>query len=96
MSNTSTSLEKSNLFEKYIAEYTDKNKYRFCEIALNKFRFENYKMSDRNIKDKDYIIQNKTLREYIQAVIDTKKCEKNQFKYIFDNLNLDQIYYIGF
>jgi len=89
--------EKQELLKQYVTTYTPENRFGFCKLCLSKHRFELYSMKVKNEVSKDiFIVQNDDLRVYINNVIETNECSVEQLTHIFNNLNLEQIYYIGY
>ena len=91
-------MERTNLLTSYLTEYTPENRMGFMNLVLNKYRFEKYKLSvnDHDIKFEDLIVQDQTIRDNAQMIIDSGSCSKDQFKEVFNMLTVDQINYIGF
>ena len=46
----SNNMERENLLNDYLTEYTPENRMGFMKLVLKKYRFENYKISDNDIK----------------------------------------------
>ena len=92
----SNNMERENLLNDYLTEYTPENRMEFMKLVLKKYHFENYKISDNDIKYEDMIIQDKTIKNNVQEIINSGSCSIDQFKNIFNKLTLEQIYYIGF
>ena len=89
-------MERVNLLNDYLAEYTPENRMGFMKLVLKKYSFENYKLRDNDIKFEDMIIQDQNIRKNVQNIINSGSCSVDQFKDVFNKLTLDQIYYIGF
>ena len=88
---------KANLLQKYLDEYTDKNRFNFCKLALRKYRFEKYRCSkNAEIAPEDRIVDDNNVRTLIQSVVDKGECSVEDFNTVFDALRVDQIEYIGF
>lgn len=92
----SSNTEKELLLDHYIKNYTPQNRFGFIKLVLTKHHFERYKLSDNNIKFEDLIVQDINIRNIAQNIIDQKSCTSDNFKKVFNMLNLEQIYYIGF
>ena len=45
-----TPTSKEDLCKEYLDNYNDINRFDFCKLVLSKYRFENYKLSEHNIK----------------------------------------------
>ena len=90
-----TPTSKEDLCKEYLDNYNDINRFDFCKLVLSKYRFENYKLSEHNIKKNDYIIQD-DIRFNIQQIINKEECSEDDFKKIFNMLSIEQITYIGF
>ena len=90
--------EKQELLNHYLTTYTPEFRFRFCELCKVKYRFENYslRVNPNDVKKEDFIVQDKELLSYIERIINSKSCSKEEFQYIFNKLTLDQIYYIGY
>lgn len=93
-SNMST--EHINELNHYLEEYTPENRLGFMRIALNKYRFENHKLSSNDIPFEDMIVQNNMLRSEMESILNQGSCSEEEFTNVFSKLSLDQIYYIGF
>lgn len=92
------SQEKINLLNQYIEGYTPQNRIEFCKLALNKFRFEKYKLGNKHefIATEDRIVNDTNTRQNIQNIIDKNECSIDDFKSVFNMLTIDQIHYIGY
>ena len=87
----SSNTEKELLLDQYIKGYTPENRLGFIKLVLTK-----YKLSDNNIKFEDLIVQDTNIRNIANNIIKQKSCTPDNFKKVFNMLNIDQIYYIGF
>ena len=93
----STVTEKSELIQLYLNNYTESDRLGFCKIAQNKYKFQNYKLSDNNVQEEDYIVdKDSNTGVYINSAIEKQECSKELFRVILNNLTLDQLYYIGY
>ena len=91
------STEKTTLLDQYLDGYTDENRFNFCKLALRKYRFEKYPISQGvEIAPEDQIVNNDGVRSLIQSVVDKDECSVEDFKMVFDALTVDQINYIGY
>ena len=88
--------EKLQTFNEYKNEYTEKDRVSFCNIALEKFKFEKYKLSDNNINDIDLIVTDQNTRKFMETIIQKNTCSENEFNELFKQLSMEQINYIGF
>ena len=90
--------EKKELLDHYLTTYTPEFRFRFCELCKVKYHFENYslRVNLNDVKKEDFIVRDNDLRSYIDKVINSKTCSKEEFQYIFNKLTLDQISYIGY
>jgi hypothetical protein len=88
--------EKLSMFNEYNKNYDAHHRIGFCNIALKKYKWEKYQISDNNIKQEDMIIQDNDTRQYIQSIINNNSCTVDEFRDIFTLLTIDQINYIGF
>jgi hypothetical protein len=68
----------------------------FCSLALRKYRFENYKLSDNDIKFEDRIVQDNDVRSQLEKIVEQDECSVDDFKSVFNSLTVDQITYIGY
>lgn len=93
-SNMST--EHMNKLTRYLEQYTPQNRLGFMRVALNKYRFENHKLSSNDIPFEDMIVQNNMLRSEMESILNQGSCSEDEFTSVFSKLTLDQIYYIGF
>jgi|SaaInlStandDraft_5_1057022.scaffolds.fasta_scaffold05618_2 hypothetical protein len=91
------SFEKKQLIQSYLDNYTSLNRLSFCQLAKKKYHFENYKLSNNNINDKDYIISyNSNVYKLINRSILKNECDVELFETILKELTLNQLYYIGY
>jgi hypothetical protein len=90
------SQEKQDLYDSYINNYTPENRLAFCQLALKKYRFEKYKLSENEINNDDLIVQDNYTRNCLHNIINYGECSVEDFYHIFDKLSIDQINYIGF
>lgn len=88
--------EKLQTFNEYKNQYTEEDRVSFCNIALKKFKFENYKLSDNNINDIDLIVTDQNTRKFMENIIQKNTCSENEFNELFKQLSMEQINYIGF
>jgi hypothetical protein len=90
------SKEKMDLYTYYLSHYNTTDMLNFCKIALNKHRFENYRMTgSADIHQDDMIVNDNNIRDYIQNIIIQNYCSDEDFKTVFGMLSVDDIYYIG-
>ena len=93
-------VEKNNLINDYLTNYDEGNMIGFCNIALNKYRFEKYKIRNLNrdkIDEDDYIVnRNHPVFNLMTQRVDEESCTPDQFRNILENLEIEQLYYIGF
>jgi len=89
---------KEQLLEEYLTEYTPENRLGFCKLVRRKYRFEKYKFSTRfeDIEPEDFIVQNPITLAKADKVIQQGSCSIEEFKDIFNDLDVEQINYIGF
>lgn len=92
----SNNMERVNLLNDYLTQYTPENRMGFMRLVLNKYRFENYKLSDNNIQFEDMIVQDNNVRNTVENILNSGQCTEDDFANVFNMLELDQIYYIGF
>jgi hypothetical protein len=92
---TNFTKEKMDLFKYYLTHYNENDMIGFCKIALNKYRFENYRMNENNIQQDDMIIVDNNKRDFIKSIISQNSCSKEEFKKVFGMLSIDDIYTIG-
>ena len=90
------STEKTILLNQYLNGYTPENRLGFCSLALRKYRFENYKLSDNDIKFEDRIVQDNDVRSKLEKIVEQGECSVDDFKSVFNSLTVDQITYIGY
>ena len=88
--------EKRELLKDYLTEYNDNDRLGFINIARKKYRFENYRMSDNNINPNDMIVSQPNICEMMDAILTKNFCSIEDFKNVFNELTLEQIYTIGF
>lgn len=92
----SNNMERVNLLNDYLTQYTPENRMGFMRLVLNKYLFENYKLSDNNIQFEDMIVQDNNVRNTVENILNSGECSEDDFANVFNMLELDQIYYIGF
>jgi hypothetical protein len=106
----SSNTEKELLLDQYIKGYTPENRLGFIKLVLTKYKLSdnNIKFEDlivqdtnirniaNNIKFEDLIVQDTNIRNIANNIIKQKSCTPDNFKKVFNMLNIDQIYYIGF
>jgi hypothetical protein len=90
---------KQELLQHYLNLYNDQSRLNFVKLALKKYRFENYKISNNNaeqiINNNDYIINNYHVRNILNNIVEKNYCSVSDFVNIFNNLTIEQISYIG-
>lgn len=90
---------KEELLEQYITEYSEHPEYRlgFCRLVRTKYRFENYKMTTKfeDIFPEDFIVHNPATLAKTDQVLQKGSCSIDEFKEFFNELEVDQILYIG-
>lgn len=87
---------KMNLLNDYLNGYNAENRLAFCKLALRKFRFENYKLSDNVIHEEDLIVGDSDTRSSIGTIINNGYCSVDDFKNVFNLLTEEEIVYIGY
>ena len=89
------SIEKSETINHILKIYTPTNRLEYCRLLLTKYQFAKYKLSDFNIKNEDFIVQNEETRQMAQTCLDKKSCNHRELFDILNRLTQDQIDYIG-
>ena len=88
---------KEDRLNEYLNGYTPENRFRFMELCLKKHYSQNYSMkNDQTVLEEDYVVTDQNLRNNIQEVINKNECSVNDFTDIFNQLDVDQIDYIGY
>lgn len=81
----------------YIQHYnTDEKRVDYCKFALDKYRFEKYKLTDTNINPNDRIIQDVDVINKMCQIINNKECSVDDFKHVLNSLSPEELCYIGF
>ena len=89
---------KQTLLEQYLTEYTPENRLGFCRLVRTKYRFEKYKLSSKfeDVDPEDFIVQDSNTLAKADKALQNGSCSKEEFIEIFNELDMDQIEYIGF
>jgi len=87
-------------FEKFkndvLTNYTPENRLGMCELILVKYRFENYKLSDTGIMEKDLIVKDPEVRNMCTICINNGACSYEELSAILNKLTWEQAEYIGY
>ena len=93
-------IEKQNLINEYLDNYEENDMINFCQVAINKYRFEKYKIKNlnrQNIDIEDYIIdRDSEAYNLMLNIINNQRCNQEDFANILELLDYEQIIYIGF
>jgi hypothetical protein len=87
--------DKSEYIKELLNLYDDKARLSYCKLAMCKYRFENYGMSDFNIADTDYVVQNKEVANLLNQCILNKSCSKSELENILQMIPYKDLIYIG-
>ena len=80
----------------YLNGYNSQDRLDFCNIALEKHDFAKYSFHVTKINPCDYVIKDNNVRNKIKSVINKGACSIQDFKDIFNLLEINQIDYIGY
>ena len=87
----------NNEINQYVEYYnTDEKRVNYCKFALDKYKFEKYKLTDTNINPDDHIIQNKDIINKMCKIINDDVCSIDDFKNVLNSLSPEELCYIGF
>ena len=71
---------KKEIIDDIYLNYKNHNDYKaYLECAYNKYQFEKYGLKGNNIKDEDYIINDKNLRITINNIINKVQITQDDF-----------------
>jgi len=87
--------EKTDLIDHMLSIYTPENRMGWCKLATIKYRFQNYRLSEHDIKPQDYIVQDQTTLEMINGQIRKKSCSNDELRNIMERFSVDDLIYIG-
>jgi hypothetical protein len=88
---------KKEMIDDIYVYYKNHNSYKaYLECAYNKYQFEKYGLTnENNIKEEDYIINDKNLRITINNIMNQVQITKDDFDSILNRLTYKQLSYIG-
>jgi hypothetical protein len=88
---------KKEMIDDIYVYYKNHNSYKaYLECAYNKYQFEKYGLTnENNIKEEDYIINDKNLRITINNIMNQVQITKDDFDSILNRLTYQQLSYIG-
>ena len=90
------SYTKEDRLNKYLNGYTPENRFNFIKLCLKKYYSQNHSMKNNQTILRNCVVIDQDLRNNIQEVINKNICSVNDFTYIFNQLDIDQIDYIGY
>ena len=100
MSNNNINNNINQEFEQFkndvLTNYTPENRLWMCELILVKYRFENYKISDTGIREKDLIVKDPEVRKMCTICINNGACSYEELSAILNKLTWEQAEYIGY
>lgn len=90
------STQKTELLNMYLDGYNPQDRLGFCKLALEKHDFTKYSLRVTEINHCDYVIKDNNVRNKINSVINKGACSIQDFKDIFNLLEINQIDQIGY
>ena len=79
-----------------LTNYTPEDRLSMCRLILTKYRFENYKLSDTEISEDDYIVKDPEVRNMCTICVNSGVCSSEQLSPILNKLTWEQAEYIGY
>lgn len=90
------SYQKTDLLNMYLDGYNSQDRLDFCNLALEKHDFIKYSLRVTKINPCDYVIKDNNVRDKIKSVVNKGSCSIQDFKDIFNLLEINQIDQIGY
>lgn len=91
------SQQKQEIINEINSSYLNHNDFKgYLELALKKYKFENYGLREnQEIKPQDYIINDMNIRNIISNTLKAEQINKKTFNSILNQLTYEQMLYIG-